>query len=350
MDKKVILAVAGSGKTRTLINKLNRTEGFLIITYTISNYENIRQRILDKFHGELPRNIKLYKYFTFLMEFCYKPFLTNELRVKGYSWKKPPEFTFSLSRDDRNFYFTKSGYIYHNRLAKIIEQSGTYKKVNHRIAKHFDHFFIDEIQDFSAHDFNLLKLLCKAEVNILFVGDFYQYTYDTSTDGSVNRPLHKDLSKYIEEFENMGLTPDLTTLSKSHRCDEKICHFISNNLGITIESNKSNGAEVTYIDDQDKIDKIVNDDQIVKLFFQNQDKFDCRSINWGKSKGQNCYDDICVVMNIATGKQFKSNKLHEMNPKTRNKFYVACTRAKRNVYLVEETKLRKFKIRIAHSK
>jgi DNA helicase-2/ATP-dependent DNA helicase PcrA len=74
MDKKVILAVAGSGKTSLVIESLDLDRRALLITYTENNLRTLRRRIIKKF-GSFPDNIKLYSYFTFLYSFCYKPFL-----------------------------------------------------------------------------------------------------------------------------------------------------------------------------------------------------------------------------------------------------------------------------------
>ena len=75
MDKRVIFATAGSGKTTYIVNNLSLEKRTLIVTYTNGNYENLRRKISDKFGGELPPNITLIKYFSFLYGFCYKPFL-----------------------------------------------------------------------------------------------------------------------------------------------------------------------------------------------------------------------------------------------------------------------------------
>lgn len=53
MDRRLMLAVAGSGKTTFLINKLNLGRRFLIVTYTDNNLANIRQRIINTF-GYVP--------------------------------------------------------------------------------------------------------------------------------------------------------------------------------------------------------------------------------------------------------------------------------------------------------
>ena len=51
MDKRVIFAVAGSGKTTYIVNELSLEKRSLILTYTDGNYDNISRKILAKFGG-----------------------------------------------------------------------------------------------------------------------------------------------------------------------------------------------------------------------------------------------------------------------------------------------------------
>ena len=37
-----------------------------------------------------------------------------------------------------------------------------------------------------GRDFNFLEAIMEANINMLFVGDFYQHTFDTSRDGATN--------------------------------------------------------------------------------------------------------------------------------------------------------------------
>ena len=48
MDKRLILAVAGSGKTSYIIDQLDLDNRHLIITYTINNLHNLRTKIVKK--------------------------------------------------------------------------------------------------------------------------------------------------------------------------------------------------------------------------------------------------------------------------------------------------------------
>lgn len=58
MDRKLILSVAGSGKTKLLIDRLDEERRFLIVTYTDKNSDNIKRRTLRKF-GYIPKNVTI---------------------------------------------------------------------------------------------------------------------------------------------------------------------------------------------------------------------------------------------------------------------------------------------------
>lgn len=92
MDKRIIFAVAGAGKTTYIIDRLSETERFLITTYTTNNVSNLRRKIIEKF-GFFPQNITVLSYLKFLYSFCCKPCLGYELNIKGlrYTPRTPKE-------------------------------------------------------------------------------------------------------------------------------------------------------------------------------------------------------------------------------------------------------------------
>jgi len=346
MDKRVIFAVAGSGKTARIIEKLELNKRSLIITYTENNYKNLKIRIIRKF-GFFPENIKLYTYFTFLYSFCYKPFLSRTLKAKGISWEIPSRY---LKKDigslapNYSYFMDRNRKLYSNRIAKLLEQMQIQKEVIDRLEKYVDNLFIDEIQDFGGHDFNLLKFITKSNINITFVGDFYQHTFDTSKDGNTNKNIHKEYEKYKLLFQKMGLIVDTESLKKSYRCSPDTCNFVSTKLDIYIESDKDDKTNILYVDDEEEADRIFRDNNIVKLFYQNSTKYSCYSNNWGKSKGEDHYEDVCIVLNPTTLGKYTKDKLLELNPQTKNKLYVACTRTRGNLYFISEKMYKKFKI------
>lgn len=342
MDKEIILAVAGSGKTSLIVTKLNLEERFLLITYTINNTKNLKKSIIRKF-GHFPPNIELYSYYNFLYSFCLRPFLAYKIKPKGIFWEPTPKFTDRFRLDHPLRYMTKGRMLYHNRIAKLLEQCEILDDINNRLTKYYDHLLIDEVQDFAGHDFNLLISVLKSDIKILLVGDFYQHTFDTSRDGRTNSTLHNDFGKYQERFTTQKMEIDKEHLNKSHRCTKSVCEFISSQLGIKIESHKSIDSTLAFISDKDDVKKIFNDDSIVKLFYRENYKYQCYSRNWGDCKGENHYNDVCVVLNKTSMEHYKKGKLTELKPVSKNKLYVACSRANNNLYLIDESEIKHLK-------
>ena len=344
MDKKLILAVAGSGKTTYIVDNLSCDKRSLIITYTNGNYDNLKRKIAEKFYNEWPKNITLMTYFSFLYTFCYKPFLADKVRAKGIlhnqaiiaeeQRRKREQY---VGLDKESFYMTSGRYFYNNRLAHYIEKN-IQEDVNGRIEKYFDELVIDEVQDISGRDFNFLKNLMAIGIKMLFVGDYNQHTYDTSRDGTTNKSLYNDKAKYEAHFSSAGFFLDNTTLKNSWRCSKDICDYISDKLCIEMLSNRSDmdNTTIEYITDASFIKQILDNDSIVKLHYKNGARFGSGHNNWGKSKGEDFHQDVCVMLNKTTSEKRSSDRLVELAQETKNKLYVAITRARGNVYLVDE--------------
>jgi len=325
--------VAGSGKTSFIVSALSSVRRTLILTYTDNNVKNLKQKIYNKF-GYMPENIVLLSYFTFLYSFCFKPFLWSDYRCSGINWEFPPEWTSKMKRTDRRFYIDGTKKLYHNRIAKLLETEGVLPFIIKRLEKYYDCVFIDEIQDFGGHDFNFLKTLAAAKVDSLFVGDFYQHTFDTSRDGNINTNLHESYEKYKDRFCDMGLTVDENTLVSSYRCSPTLCDFVSDSLEIRMRSHRTDSTIIDLIDKKIDAERILICEKTVKLFYQKHSAYHCYSRNWGESKGDDHYDDVCVVLNETTLKKYHKNKLQELPSQTRNKLYVACTRTRNNLYFL----------------
>ncbi len=336
MDKRVMFAVAGAGKTTYIVNHLSTTKRSLIITYTNGNYNNLAAKISEKFEGAWPDNVTLMTYFSFLYSFCYRPFLADKIKAKGVLFEpNPNKFA---KQSELKFFLSSGGYFYSNRLSFFLEKMNVVSEIKSRIEKYFDEFIIDEIQDISGRDFAFLEKMMSANVNMLFVGDFYQHTFDTSRDGNFYKNLFDDKSAYVAKFTGNGFVCDDTTLVSSWRCSRSICSYVTATLGITISSNRSidDDSTICFISDPIRSAQIVQDTTIVKLHYQNSRRFGPGHRNWGETKGEDCYSDVCVMLNKSTAAKFATGKLHELPLATRNKLYVAITRAKGNVYFINE--------------
>lgn len=341
MDRRLILAVAGSGKTTFLINKLDLERRFLIVTYTENNLDHLRRCIIDKF-GYEPSNITLLSYFQFLLRVCYRPFLKDEVKAHGVRYKMPDAKTLRLKRTNPLFYISRNRYLYHNRIAKLCQECCA-NEIRERIEKFYDCLMIDEVQDLGGHDFNLIQAIIPRSIDSLYVGDFFQHTYDTSNDGPTNSGLYDNLRKYKKRWKDNGVTVDEQTLSNSYRCSPTTCDFVQANLSIAIASHRTSETGIRLIDTQEETDALFGNEEIVKLFYQDANKYNCYASNWGASKGLDKFTDVCIVLNKSTLKAFNNGSLNELAPATKNKLYVACTRAKGDLYFIPHTFVDQYK-------
>ena len=174
------------------------------------------------------------------------------------------------------------------------------------------------------------------------VGDFYQHTFDTSRDGNVNSGLHDDLTKYKARLGAAGFDVDSSSFTKSYRCSPSVCRYVRERLGIEIESHRDDETAVVPVETIHEARDILADPCIPKLFYQKHYVHECNSNNWGASKGDQ-HEHVCVVLNKTAVRALAEGGVSSLNPQTRNKLYVACTRGRGNLYIVSEDLIKKCK-------
>lgn len=336
MAKRITVAVAGSGKTTRIVRDIDPVNRTLILTYTTTNIANIRQKVSDRFDG-IPANVKIQTLTSFLYASCFRPYMHDITKETGTSFKTPPRR--GTNHHQLAYYLTPSRKVYTCRMLLALQTFGFEERLSRRIERFFDHVMIDEVQDLAGRDFDFLSILARSSVKVDLVGDFYQHTYDSSRDGPYNQSLHEDYNAYIRRILKMGYVFHPEQLTKSYRCSPSVCDFVSNQLGIQITSHQSEQTDVKLVASADEAHQIMADDSIVKLFYQQHYAYNCFSKNWGESKGEDCYGDVCVVLNGSSSEAYASNNLAGLPPSTRNKLYVAITRAKRHVYLMPQSLL-----------
>ena len=95
------------------------------------------------------------------------------------------------------------------------------------------------------------------DVEILFVGDFFQHTFDTSRDGNIQKKLHDNYEAYLTKLKDSGYTIDLDTLSHSYRCSPTVCRFVNEKIGITISSHRRDEVNITLVEDAEHINRLL---------------------------------------------------------------------------------------------
>jgi hypothetical protein len=333
MAKFLTFAVAGSGKTTRLVDSINPDKRSLVLTYTSANIENIRAKVLERF-GCIPETVTISPYFAFIFSFCLRPFLADHLQIEGINYKHIEQNYIPHTSDAH--YMNHGRRIWASRIIKAIIDYGFTEALVTRLDKYFDCIYIDEVQDLASRDFDFLQILGQTSLDIEIIGDFFQHTYDSSRDQNYRNGLFDDFVTYRKLICSFGYQDHPAQLTKSYRCSKSLCDYISHNLGIQIASHHNNVTDIRYIEDEATASSLLFDPNIVKLFYSQHFLYDCLSRNWGECKGEDDYGDVCVVLNKSSNEHYQKGTLSQSAPLTKNKLYVAMTRARGNVYLVSE--------------
>lgn len=363
MAKCVMLAVAGAGKTYTICNNLDADKKNLILAFTHENIYNINKELIKKF-GHVPELTNVMTYDSFLYRYVLCPYEPTILRAfnekdfvrKGITISKPPEMTKiingkripnkSYRTKDKLSHYEINGRYYCDTLSELIlyvkeDRKKLINKVADAINMFYDQVCIDEFQDFRKYDFEFIISLAKKLNNVLLVGDYYQHS--VSGDNNSGKPFDKmSMPEFINFLEQNTFDVDTTTLKNSRRCPKSICEFVEQKLRMQFGCENTNKGEIIWLNGNDA-HRILCDNNIVKLTWNNAKKYIFNAVNWSYSKGDT-YDDVCIIltekMSDLQKDTFDVSKIEEI---TKNKLYVAITRTRGNLYLITKKEFDKVK-------
>ena len=367
MAKQVILAVAGAGKTHYISRAIDPAQKNLILAFTHENIRNIHKELIEA-HGTVPELTTVMTFDSFVYRFLvcpYEPtilrhFGRDDYKTRGITLRQPPPMQIK-SKDGESIpnpkykkdvllehYVTAYGQYYNANTAKLVMKVKKKKEILIKKAADtwnlfFDKILIDEFQDFRIYYFELILALSKSTDNILLVGDYYQHSVSALNNTGKPFQVGKGKSKaelsytdFVQLLEKEGFNVDETTLEKSRRCPQNICDFITMKLGINIAAYNDNQGKVIWVEDND-IDDILKNNQITKLVWNTPEIYNFEAQSWSYSKG-NTLDSVCVIL-TDTLRSLKSHKFdcNKIAKSTLNKLYVAMTRTKGNLYIMDFT-------------
>lgn len=368
MDKRVILAVAGSGKTYTLARSINPEKRNLIIAFTRENIKNIEKELIDKF-GIIPKYTQVLTFHKFVYNFLIRPYenhiaryFNTTIKSKGLCFDIPPK---AIGKDGiynkdyklkKNInHYLKSDRYYSSLIAELVnylcdKQLPFIDRALKNVNLFFDNLYIDEFQDFREENYKLLEKIIRLSKNVLLVGDYYQHSVSGVNNSGIPFQRKKNKSKYIISYneyklllKSMNLYIDEETLNKSRRCSENVCQFITDKLKICINSKKINQGEIKFLRTEDEIRDKLNNNNLLKLVNKNSTSWKFNAMSWGYSKGDT-YSDVVVILtdkfNNIDSEEFTLNNIP---PTTINKLYVAMTRTNRDLYLIKFKDFKKVK-------
>ena len=346
-QNKLMIAAAGSGKTTYLVTKALEVSGenVLITTYTEENEREIRRKIIDK-NGNIPPNITVQTWFSFLLQHGVKPYqgsMNSNLFGKRIGFYLSPDQSAKYCKEKNLFkyYFTTDLKIYSDKISKFIfrcnEKTGG--GVISRISRIYQHIFVDEVQDLAGWDLEIIKMLFRTQSKILLVGDPRQVPYLTNHASKYKKYTHGKIREFVEtECHRLNCVIDQVTLSKTHRNNQSICDFSSKLFPqyehsipcdcVECRRSTTNHEGVFLVKSDDKCSYInTYSPQILKF---KSSKFP--ELNYGKSKGLS-FKRVLIFPTDDINKWIRDRE-SELAITTRCKFYIAITRAKHSVGII----------------
>jgi DNA helicase-2/ATP-dependent DNA helicase PcrA len=359
MKAKVLLAAAGSGKTRHIVLEAlaQNTGRILLTTYTQANELEIRRKFIE-LNKCIPANVTVLPWFSFLLKHGVRPFqpVLAEGRINGlllvnspsesgikYIWKGKA-IQYSESEDFERHYFTKSSRkIFSDKLSKFVckcnaKSSGA---VLDRLIRVFPTIFVDEVQDLAGYDLEILECLFKSGAKLLLVGDPRQATYSTNTTAKKKQFRKSEIvSFFVGQSKHVSI--DDTSLNINYRCTKSICD-LSNKLFPDHSQASSGNNEIvehlglffvrsvdaeTYLQRFRPIQLRDSSRTPINTLF--------RVMNFGESKGLSF--DRTLIYPTKPMLEWLFDNTKELATTSRSKFYVALTRARYSVGIIYDFK------------
>jgi len=343
---EAILAVAGNGKTESIIQRCEKTSRRrLIITFTSNGQSEIENRLrgalLEGRIGEAPEVVGWYK---FLIEHFLKPYLPASEFDRPYRG-----FYRDYDPGDRApghlRYFHEDGRVGGQLLSYVasrIDTTTSHMPIG-RLDKIYEEIVIDEAQDLVASDLVILERLLKSSISLYLVGDLRQIVFETNRKDRKYKK-YRGLGKldWLKAMSEEGLLA-LTEKTINYRCSPPIVELANQvfdpslELKPAISGRRSLQAHhgVFYISEDD-IESYQNFCNPLGLRLNktvaNQWEKKLELINFGESKGRQ--SDHTLIFPSKPIQKFLETRTPIQSPTSASKLYVAITRARHSVAFV----------------
>ena len=356
-NNKLIIAAAGSGKTTVLVEEaLKQKEGkVLITTYTQANEAEIRKKIIE-INKCIPENVTVQTWFSFLLKHGVRPFqgvlfekkitglilVNSQSGLKGYAKTKQPIY-FGEEKEFEKHYFSNALKIYSDKLSKFVFRCNEKSNgsVIDRISRIYSHIYIDEVQDLAGYDLELLKLFFNCSSTILLVGDPRQGTYSTNSAPKNKQFKKAKVVNYFFQDKSINIETDQNSLMTNYRCNKPICD-LSNKLFADFQLTTSGNNITTEHDGvffikEQEVENYLRRFQPVQLRDSKKKSVNenYRVMNFGEAKGLS-FDRVLIYPTKPFIDWLKDNNA-QLAETSRSKLYVAITRARHSVAIVNNT-------------
>lgn len=342
MVNHLTLAVAGSRKTQSIVEhcaSLSRDRQVLVLTYTQANQGELITR-LKQYAGD-HHHIEVMGWFTFLLRHFAKPFLPFKFagkRVLGFNFDgRPHQKARGISR-----FLDTNGAVYGCELGRLAHELVSESKgmLLRRLECIYDEILIDEVQDLSAHDWEIIDVLLLSSIDIRMVGDIRQSVLATNPRSSKNAKYsYAGAIKWARERQTKGIL-DIQENVTTWRCHPVVAKFSDSifdpswQFPETQSKNETvTGHDGVFLISTKHVAEYIRlfQPQCLRHSVRSGKDFDLNYLNFKVSKGMT-YERVLIIPTAPIAKFIASGIYLEAN--SASSFYVAVTRAKQSVAIV----------------
>ncbi len=342
MANYLTLAVAGSRKTQSIVDhcaSLPHHRRALILTYTQTNQAELRNR-LGRLVGDHP-GIFVMGWFTFLLRDFARPFLPFHFagyRVRGFNFEgRPHRMATGLRR-----FLDSNDCVYACELGRLAHELVQMSQgaLLRRLECIYDEILLDEVQDLSSHDWEVVDILLRSTLDIRMVGDIRQAVLSTNPRSQKNKRYAYALAlKWFREREKRGEL-QISENDTTWRCRPEIATFSDSifdsswSFPRTRSLNKTvTGHDGIFLIRSHHVAEYVArfGPQCLRDSANSGKAFALNFMNFRLAKGMTC--KRVLIVPTAGIKSFIQSGIH-LDPVPASKFYVAVTRAEQSVAIV----------------
>lgn len=342
MANHLMLAVAGSGKTRGIVEHcaaLGAERRVLVLTYTQANQAELRWRIAK--HVGDHCSIEVMGWFAFLLRHFARPFLPFRFpgyRILGFDFEGRPH---RMSKGHRRF-LNSAGGAYACELGRLAHEliEASRGALLRRLCCIYDDIFIDEVQDLSSHDWEIVDALLMSPLNVHMVGDIRQAVLATNPRSSKNKKYaYAESIKWFREREARGMLT-VSESSSTWRCRPEIAAFADTIFDASWSfpptqsaNHKVSGHDGVFLLQPAHLTDYVSlfRPRCLRSTANSGKAYDLDYLNFRLAKGTEC-DRVLIVPTSGILRFVQTG--YPLEPIPAASFYVAVTRAAQSVAVV----------------
>lgn len=342
MTNHLTLAVAGSGKTRGIAQHcaaLGHDRRALVVTFTQTNQAELRGRIATCAGDH--SGIEVMGWYTFLLRHFARPFVpfkSRGARIRGFNFDgRPARYAAGIRR-----FLDSHGAVYACELSRLSNELAETSDgaLIRRLERIYDEILIDEVQDLSSHDWQIVDLLLGSSIDIYMVGDIRQAVLSTNPRSSKNK--NYEYARSIQWFRDRQRqdTIQITENNVTWRCHPTIANFSdaifdeSWTFPTTVSRNGTvTGHDGIFLVRPDDVTAYVEafSPMCLRSTAGSGKEFDLDYLNFKVSKGMT-RERVLIVPTGGIRDFIRKGKFLEPIPAAA--FYVAVTRARQSVAVV----------------